>query len=102
MQESTPKRRHGATRKPDRTPWPPVGYVTLAQFMAALGVRAPQTIYTYVEKGLIPAPDPIGPNRVGWRVERARKALDELPERVRRNEAQRTLTARRMAAKAEA
>lgn len=91
------RRKHSARRLPDSTPWPPVGYVTLAQLMSALAVRAPQTVYSYVQQGLLPQPDPIGPNRIGWRVDVARRALDELPDRVRRNGTGESLTARRVA-----
>lgn len=96
-QDRNNRRKHSARRLPDHTPWPPVGFVTLPQFMHALGLRAPQTVYSYVQRGLLPQPDPIGPNRVGWRVDVARRALEELPDRVRRNGTGESLTARRMA-----
>lgn len=98
--KAAPRRNHSPRRLPDTTPWPPVGYVTIAQLMAALAVKAPQTVYNYVQQGLLPQPDPIGPNRVGWRVDVARQALDTLPERVRRNGTGETLTGRRTAARA--
>ncbi|MCL4747826.1 MAG: hypothetical protein KJZ83_20820 [Burkholderiaceae bacterium] len=93
------KRKHYKTRLADLSPWPPCGYVNIAQMMAALGVKAPQTVYSYVAQGLISEPEPIGPNRVGWKVERARKDLDELPGKVRRSRTAETLTARRLAAR---
>ena len=97
MAQVQSRRKHSARRLPDHSPWPPVGFVTLAQIMAAVGVRSPQTVYDYVERGLLPRPDPIGPNRIGWRVEVARRALDELPARVRRNGTGESLTTRRLA-----
>jgi len=95
--KAAPRRNRSPRRLPDSTPWPPVGYITLAQMMHALAVRAPQTVYSYVQQQLIPEPDPIGPNRIGWRVDKARRALDELPDRVRRNGTGESLTARRVA-----
>lgn len=85
-------------RLPDPSPWPPVGFVTITQMMAAIGVRSPQTVYSYVSQDLLPAPVSIGPNRIGWPVALAREAVETLPERVRRNGTGPTLTRRRVAA----
>lgn len=75
------KRRTG--QRPSDAPWPQVGYIGMPQFMHALSLRSAQSVYSYVAQGLLPAPEPIGPNRIGWRVEVARQALDELPGKVR-------------------
>ena len=91
-------RRRQNKRLPDTSPWPPVGYVTLSQMMAAMGVRSAQTVYSYVQQDLLPEPVAIGPNRVGWPVALARSAIETLPERVRRNATGTTLTMRRKAA----
>ena len=91
-------RKKALRREADCSPWPPVGFITITQLMAALGVRSVQSVYSYVQKGLIPPPDSIGPNRIGWRVDVARQALDELPTKVRRNGTGETLTARRVRA----
>lgn len=90
------KRKHHKPRLPDHSPWPPRGFVTVTQMMAALGVRSPQTVYSYVRQGLLPEPSPIGPNRIGWPVAAAGEAVDSLPEKVRRNGTGLTLTARRI------
>lgn len=94
------KRKPAKRRLPDPSPWPPVGYVTMPQMMAAIGVRSAQTIYSYVQQELLPEPVAIGPNRVGWPVSQARLAVETLPERVRRNATGTTLTMRRQAAEA--
>lgn len=91
------KRKPVKRRLPDTSPWPPVGFVTMPQMMAACGVRSPQTVYSYVEQQLLPEPVAIGPNRIGWPVAQARVAVETLPERVRRNATGTTLTARRQA-----
>ena len=98
-----PPRKRPTRRIPDAySPWPAQGFITMNQMMAALGVKASQTVYNYIQAGLLPAPEPIGPNRIGWRVKIARDALDTLPDRVRRNGTGETLTARRIAKRAEA
>lgn len=74
-------------RMPDFGPWPPVGYVGLEKMMAAVGVASPQTIYSHVQAGYLPAPQRTGPNRIGWPVEQARQAIAELPNRVGRRAA---------------
>lgn len=96
----TAKRKPAKRRQPDSSPWPPVGYVTMTQMMAAVGVRSAQTVYSYVQQELLPEPVAIGPNRIGWPVAQARVAVETLPERVRRNATGTTLTMRRKAAEA--
>jgi len=95
-------RKHWRKRTPDHSPWPPVGYVVMSQMMAAIGVKSPQTVYSYVQQDLLPAPVTIGPNRIGWPVEQAREALEALPEKVRRNTTGTTLTRRRLEQQREA
>lgn len=90
------QRKHSRKRIPDPSPWPPVGYVVMSQMMAAVGVKSAQTVYSYVQQDLLPAPVTIGPNRIGWPVAQAREAVEALPERVRRNATGTTLTKRRL------
>lgn len=89
-------------RRPDLSPWPPRGFVTVPQLMAALGLKSAQSVYTYIAQGLLPPLEPIGPNRVGLRVEVAAKALEQLPSLVRRSGQGASLTRRRVAAQGSA
>jgi predicted DNA-binding transcriptional regulator AlpA len=82
------KRKH-APRRPSVAPWPPYGFVTVEQMMAALGAESAQTVYTRINDRLLPAPERIGPTRVGWRVDVARAALDALPAKAAALRAQR-------------
>lgn len=98
QREARGEARKAPRRVADFSPWPPVGFIKIEQLMAAVGLRSTQSVYNYVQQGLLPEPEPIGPNRIGWRVEVARQALDELPTKVRRNGTGETLTARRLRA----
>ena len=76
-------------RTPDYGPWPPAGYVTAQQMMAALGGASDETIRNYERAGLLPPRMPINAaGRGGWPVDVARAALAELPGKLAaRNEA---------------
>lgn len=74
--------RRNPPRLPDPTPWPEIGYISVEQLMHSLGGASLNTIYSYKRQGLIPEPDRIGPNKIGWRVEVARQALADLPAKV--------------------
>ena len=98
-QKAEGNRKRSKARTPDYSAWPPRGYVTVPQLMAALGVKCAATIYNYIDSGLLPPLEPIGPNRVGMNVAVAGPAVEQLPAKVRRNRTGTTLTARRVAAR---
>jgi predicted DNA-binding transcriptional regulator AlpA len=74
-------RKH-APRRHSTAPWPDYGFITVEMMMAALSVTSAQTVYNYCADDLLPMPERIGPTRIGWRVEVARNALDELPAKA--------------------
>jgi hypothetical protein len=81
-------------RVPDYGPWPPVGFVTPQQVMAALGGCTDETLRNYEKAGLLPLREPFSGARSGWRVDVARRMVEELPTRLaeaaRRRQRQKT------------
>jgi hypothetical protein len=69
-------------RVPDYGPWPPAGFVTPQQVMAALGGCTDETLRNYEKAGLLPVREPFSGARSGWRVEVARRMVEELPARL--------------------
>lgn len=76
------RRKANPPRLPDPSPWPLTGYVSVEMLMHGMGGASVSTIYSYKRIGLLPEPDRIGLNKVGWRVEVARQALADLPAKV--------------------
>lgn len=63
-------------------PWPELGYVTKKHLAQVLGRSSPRGVDSLIEQGLIPHPIAIGLSRVGWPVQEARQAVEELPTKV--------------------
>ncbi len=62
--------------------WPGAVYVTREQMAKALGRKTPRSVDDLVKQGLIPRPMPLGDRLVGWPVQVAFNACQELPERI--------------------
>lgn len=79
---ATPAPKRNPPRFPDPTPWPATGYVSVEMLMHGMGGASVSTVYSYKRQGLIPEPERIGLNKIGWKVEVARQALADLPAKV--------------------
>ena len=70
------------TPAPIGTDLPETGFVRLPKVISLLGISK-TTLWRRVKNKAFPAPIPLGPNIVGWRVEEVRRAIAEAGKNTR-------------------